>query len=752
MVGRALGLLQRPEEVIGRVTQQISRAGERLCPVPDRRGTPADGAALEAFVVSGDEKGVPPLASIDGIVTAVRQFAPQHVDEILSAAERIAGGELPILGHGWLAVGSPPRWHHEPVAGCTAPTIHWSRIDFLDHAIVGDHKVLWEGNRHQHLVTLAQAYRYSGDDRWVQLIRAHLDDWLTANPFRMGVNWASSLECAYRAIAWCVTLRILGADAHGNGRLGRSLSSDLSRSLQQHAQHVARYLSRWFSPNTHLTGEALGLLFIGTVLGQRAEAATWRAIATGILEQEATRQVHPDGVYFEQATAYHRYTAEILLHYVWLARAAGNTPSPHVMNRLSGLFDVLLALTRGDGTMPLLGDDDGGRLMAFDGHAPQDLRALLAIGAVVLQRSDLAFAGRGDDATLLWTLGPDAVSARDRLVAIPTRTSAAFPVGGLYVLRDGWYPTDGHVTFRCGPHGGLSGGHAHADALSLELWSGGAPLLVDPGTGAYDGELRNRFRSTRAHNTMEVGGVGSAMPAEPFRWETRVDAHGAGWASEAEYTMVAGHHDGYARVWPGLRHARQVLAIPKGRWIIRDEVLHGDGVPLALYWHLAHGVHAVLADQGEQHVLVRLTRPAKPDAFLLVAGPSAMAVTIEPDLVSPRYGALEQARTLGIRLTGTVQSRLFSCVIDPGAGMADPAMLSPSGEPTVHPGRFAADGWAITGDLTMAVPGGDILAIGAVSGEHAGVPVTPSASTVDWLLVRRSGTRPEIRHGHFLPT
>jgi len=752
-MGRALGLLRRPEEVIGRVTQQISRAGERLRPAPHRRGTAGDAAALEAFAASGDGRGVPPLTSIDAIVTAVRQSAPQHVDETLSAAERIAGGELPILGHGWLAVGSPPRWHREPVASCTAPTVHWSRINFLDQAIVGDHKLLWEGNRHQHLVTLAQAYRYSGDDRWVQLIRAHLDDWLTANPFRVGVNWASSLECAYRAIAWCVTIRILGADTHGNGRLGRALSADLSRSLQQHARHVARYLSRWFSPNTHLTGEALGLHFIGTVLEQNPEAATWRAIGTGILEQEATRQVHPDGVYFEQATAYHRYTAEIFLQYLLLTRALGHAPSALVLDRCSGLFDVLVALMRGDGTMPLLGDDDGGRLMPFDGLAPHDLRALLAIGAVVLQRGDLAFAGRGDDAALLWTLGANAVSDRDRLVAMPTRTSVAFPTGGLFVLRDGWHPADGHATFRCGPHGGLSGGHAHADALSLELWSGGAPLLVDPGTGAYDGELRNRFRSTRAHNTLEVGGRSFAVPAvEPFRWESRVDSHSTGWLTEAGYTVVAGFHDGYARLRPGLRHARQVLAIPHGRWIVRDEVVHADGLPLALHWHMAPGAHAAIVSQREGILICRLSRTAVPDAFLIVAGPADLIASIEPDMVSPRYGALESSETLRLNVTGSESSRMVTCVLDPGTGRSESATTSVAGLPTVHRGSFVDGAWAVTGDLTVAVPGGDILAIGAVNAVHAGVPVTPSASTVDWLLVRRLGTMPDIRYGHFLPT
>jgi hypothetical protein len=41
------------------------------------------------------------------------------------------------------------------VHGKRAPLNPWFKIPFLDFAVVGDHKVTWELNRHQHLVTLA---------------------------------------------------------------------------------------------------------------------------------------------------------------------------------------------------------------------------------------------------------------------------------------------------------------------------------------------------------------------------------------------------------------------------------------------------------------------------------------------------------------------------------------------------------------------------------------------------------------------
>ena len=56
-------------------------------------------------------------------------------------------------------------WHLDPVHGKRAPLDPWFKIPFLDFAVVGDHKVTWELNRHQHLVTLAKARLLSGDKK-----------------------------------------------------------------------------------------------------------------------------------------------------------------------------------------------------------------------------------------------------------------------------------------------------------------------------------------------------------------------------------------------------------------------------------------------------------------------------------------------------------------------------------------------------------------------------------------------------------
>ena len=89
-------------------------------------------------------------------------------------------------------------------------------------------------------------------------------------------------------------------------------------------------------------------------------ASRWRQTAAEILIREADRQILPDGVYMEQSTCYQRYTAEIYLHFVILASRNRILVPDDVIRRLESLLDALLALRRPNGSLPQIGDADGG--------------------------------------------------------------------------------------------------------------------------------------------------------------------------------------------------------------------------------------------------------------------------------------------------------------------------------------------------------------------------------------------------------
>ena len=648
-----------PRELRERALQELFAAGER-----GRLRVLGSASAAELPVPWAPGPFFAGVRDRDATVATLREVAPGHESGVLAAAERGDAGFAPVLGHGWLEIGRTPDWHREPVAGLHAPVRHWSRIPYLDPAVVGDHKVLWEFNRHQHFVTLGQAWAFTGDRRWADCLIRHVESWLAQNPPRVGVHWASSLEVAYRAISWCWALHLFAdCDAVRDGLAPRMVAS-----LGRHGAHVGRYLSTWFSPNTHLTGEALGLEYVGTACHGAPGAVGMRDRGARILETELPRQVLPDGVYFEQATQYHRYTAEIYLHHYLLGVARGETPSPELRRALDGLFDVLLALLRPDGTMPLIGDDDGGRLVQLDDDPPHALRALLAAGAVTLDRADLAIAaGSGCDAMVMacWLHGVGAVarlkSLRDGAAVATGRT--AFPDGGIFVVRDG---DAGHAVMDAGPHGALSFGHSHADALAVDLFAAGGPLFVDAGTFTYVGAERDTFRGSAAHNTIEVDDQPICVPGAPFKWRTVAHAVADGCLATPEMAWVRGHHDAYHRLTDPVVHTRDLVRPARGVWLI-DDRLHSAGRSadhtVTLRWLLAPDVEATRVEGWDGGTILALRREGRHIATLLVLGPSA-ACRVEEASVSGQFGRRDATRRIVCRVPFRRDLRLRSIVLD----------------------------------------------------------------------------------------
>src|SRR5258705_3140890 len=309
----------------------------------------------------------------------LRNRWPEAELEILDQADRIVEGHFDLLGWRDLNFGHPIDWHLEPTSGKRTPLIHWSKLDYLDAELAGDKKIVWELNRHQYFTTLGQAYWLTADERYAQTFAAHLESWMEQNPPKLGINWASSLEVAFRSISWLWGFYFFrGSPSFSSQTFLRAL-----RFLYLHARHLETYLSTYFSPNTHLTGEALGLFYLGVLLPEFKDAARWRETGKRILLEQLPIHVRPDGVYFEQSSYYHRYTTDFYTHFLILSRANREAFSGEVESTLRSLLDHLMYITRPDGTTPLFGDDDGGRLVMLDHNPANDFRATLSTGAAL---------------------------------------------------------------------------------------------------------------------------------------------------------------------------------------------------------------------------------------------------------------------------------------------------------------------------------------------------------------------------------
>jgi hypothetical protein len=509
-------------------------------------------------------------------LTELLERFPDLGGDILRSADTLLEQRFDLLGYRGLWFGNPIDWHLDPVWSKRAPLVHWSRLDVLDRDTVGDSKVVWELNRHQWVVRLAQAYALSGEPRYAEAAMRAITQWIAANPVGWGINWASSLEVAMRLMAWTWVLALLRSAA---ALSGNALVTMLA-SMHAHAVHVGKYLSYYYSPNTHLTGEALGLFYAGTLLTEFRDADKWRDLGARTLIEQADRQISSDGIYFEQATCYQRYTCEIYLHFLLMAERNGIEVPGRTREHVLRMVAALAHLRNPDGSMPAIGDADGGWLMPLVQRAPSDCRGVFALAAAVFGQGEFASAAEGPAPETVWLMGRDGGPRFDSADQQPTQPKASriFSDGGYAVMRAGTGREAHQLVMDTGPLGcPVSSGHGHADLLSIQASIFGEPCLVDPGTGSYtgDAEWRDYFRGTSAHSTIAIDGRSQAKPAGPFRWVGRPSSTLLDWQSNAQFDLVDAQHGAY---YPSVIHRRRVLFVKPDFWIVVDD-LTGEGEP-----------------------------------------------------------------------------------------------------------------------------------------------------------------------------
>ncbi len=651
MIGKLRG--RSRDELVQRGSALAATLLERAGWNPDGREPDAERLAkllpsvgparlLEAFR-AGPAPLLPGLIDPAATAAYVRREWPAEAAELVARADRIVSGRFDLLGHRDLDFGDPIDWQLDPLLGRRAPLVHWSRLRYLDPSQVGDHKVVWELNRHQHFVTLGQAWALTGDERYAETLLGRMNRWMDANPPKRGMNWASALEVGFRAISWLVALRLVRhSPALTPPRFARALGM-----LHVHARHLEVHLSTWFSPNTHLTGEALALVYLGAGLPELRAAQRWLGAGRAVLLRELGRQLHPDGVYFEQSSYYHRYTVDFYLHLALILETRGEALAEEVRGPLERALDYLVALVRPDGTSSLVGDDDGGRLMVLNSRPANDFRDTVGLGGAVLGGPEYCFAAGPLPVEAAWLLGPGAGERYRAAGARQPPASVLFPDGGHAIMRSAWREDADWLRFDCGPQGAF--GHAHADALAFELVVEGRPVLEDAGTFTYvtDPALRERFRGGTMHNSVTLAGESSALSGGPFRWAAGADASITAWTSTPDLDFAGALHHGFWRFSPAATHRREVLFLkPWSCWVVRDRIDSPMRRPFSAHFHAAPGI--AIQAVGE---FARFAGEGRGD-LMLSAWAAHLELSVRESWHSPVYGVRVPAQALDIAVTG----------------------------------------------------------------------------------------------------
>jgi Heparinase II/III-like protein/Heparinase II/III N-terminus len=637
-------------EMVDRTRQELHKhAGDLLsrCSIDPVRNEITEGTHKRShFFFAGED--------IPARVNLLKGRMPEQVETIVRTAQKICQHRFDLLGFKDLDYGREIDWHQDVVHGKRAPLESWFKVPYLEFGVVGDSKITWELNRHQHFVTLAKAYRLTGDSFFASELVNQWQDWQEKNPYPKGINWASSLEVAFRSISWIWAYKLLeGTEVDSQFR------KQWLHAIALNGRHIELYLSTYFSPNTHLLGEAMALFFIGTVCPELKSSAKWSKQGWDILLRESKRQVRPDGFYFEQSTYYHVYALDFFLHSAVLASLNEVTAPREFLQTIESMLGALALLCRA-GVPPRWGDDDGGRLFDAQRNRAADLADPLSTGAVLFGRGDLKFLAGDIREETIWLFGKGGIDAFEQLRATPpAMRSASLVESGLFFMSSDVNQLQAVID--AGPHGALTGGHGHADGLSMTIHADGSELIGDPGTFEYTsatGAQRSRFRGTDAHNTLTIDGKNQADANGPFAWQRLVSCKPKEWITGEHFDLFVGSHEGYSEPGSPLVHQRSVFFRKSKFWLVRDLVLGSGHHRLNLNWHV--NPELALVDDAAERLLFSGKK-----AGLSVYSAKLEGCTSEvvQGLWSAAYGASEPSPEIRITTQATLPAEFVTLLM-----------------------------------------------------------------------------------------
>jgi hypothetical protein len=414
----------------------------------------------------------------------------------LQRADAAAAREMQLFGDGAVSVDLPQDYLRDPRTGWVWPLAFHHTIDYRNLGQPSDVKVAWELSRLRHVVALSCAAAVKRDAGGLDAVGADLAGWRETNPMGWSVNWSCPMEVALRAVNLICTFGVLRAHD-----LPIPDAEAFAANLYEHGWFLARHLEISDVNGNHFLADAVGLVWLGQAFNGLGEADRWLATGRSMVLSAVREQLFADGTDHEGSLPYHVLVVEMFV----VARAVDPHGLASADATLARALEVIKLASFPGGGIAALGDDDGGRVLAFSDAPSSNTSRVLALGASVLGREDLWDGRQPEDAA--WLTGRGAwPSARTTTPGLPTRLRDA----GLIFLGG----NSDRIVCDVGPVGFRGrGGHGHLDALSFVAMLDGCEVVRDSGTGSYTGdpELRQELRGARSHTAVLINGASYAV-------------------------------------------------------------------------------------------------------------------------------------------------------------------------------------------------------------------------------------------------
>jgi uncharacterized heparinase superfamily protein len=561
-----------------------------------------------------------PIGALPAFVALTHETRPGDEGASLrDASATILDGHFAALGQEW------PRqpegawrgdaWFRDPVTGGQWPGAGTFCFDvrYRHDPVLGDVKYVWELNRLQFLQPIAISAAREKDAKLSRYAIDTVLSWMEANPPFQGINWVSGIELSLRLVSLAVV----------SASVGDALNADERKLFHAfvavHAYWLERFPSLFSSANNHRVAEGLGLVVAALLAPESPSCGRWMVQGRAILEDAVESQFFSDGIGVEQTPTYSAFTLEMLGIGAALLNGTPHAFGPAWLDRLARAAQALEAFIDDTGCAPRIGDDDEGHVIAAGtaGKHCYPASVISSVGSIASQHDKMP----GDTAAVEPGL-------------------KHFAQGGYTIVRDTFGNRRAMLVFDHSLLGfGAIAAHGHADALAIWLHVDGKPVFADSGTYLYHsgGAWRDFFRSTAAHNTVEVAGLNQSIPAGAFNWRHKARAKCTRFVPGDRWEIEA-RHDGY-RSRLGIDHERTLRRTADG-FRIEDRLPGARGpTPVAIRF-LVHPERHVALESGvatisdEKGFLLRVM-PSPNTICRIVQGEGDQ---IGPGWYSPSFG------------------------------------------------------------------------------------------------------------------
>jgi len=525
---------------------------------------------------------------------------PDYGTTAIEESNKLLNGELKYFSHTYQNTNFPPNWHRDSIIGIELDsTKHWSLIS--DDSST-DIKFIWEPNRFAFVYTLVRAYAITQDEKYPQAFWQLIQDWADKNPPNTGANWKDGQEIALRLMAWTFGFyAFIESPTTTNQQISQFTQLVAAQAERIHANIGYAISTR----SNHTISEAFGLWMVGLLFPELNDAEKYFTLGKRLLEEEATKQIFPDGSYSMYSLNYHRFILHLYLYAIQLGEINNSRFTLQLINSVKNSIHYLSYLIDpASGHMPVYGSNDGALVLPLNNCDFTDYRPLLQLGSVITTGQPMFEPGTWDE-DVFWLCGEESTAKEPQknLSELRALSGKSFPDGGVYILRN----TNSRAILRCTD---FTSRPSHADQLHMDLWIGNHNIACDAGTYLYSGEgiWRNGLARTSAHNTVTVDGKDQMTMVSRFTWTNWSKGH----VLKHTDDFWQGDHNGYRPV----RHKRTVIALEGDRWLVVDHLDANESHQYSLHWLLGDGKYGVEELTPKNDVPVKLLLINYMDSYL----------------------------------------------------------------------------------------------------------------------------------------